>query len=63
MRWVDDAATSAERGKPVVFGGKTKHRVPEKEVAPPECTIPRLLDDAAARFPKVKIIMAHLSHP
>lgn len=31
--------------------------------APLECTIPRLLDDVAARFPKVKIIMAHLSHP
>ncbi len=31
--------------------------------APLEYTIPRLLDDVATRFPKVKIIMAHLSHP
>lgn len=25
--------------------------------------MPRLLDDVATRFPEVKIIMAHLSHP
>lgn len=31
--------------------------------APLECTLPRLLDDVAIRFPKVKIIMAHLGHP
>ena len=31
--------------------------------APLECTLPRHLDDVAARFPDVKIIMAHLSHP
>jgi hypothetical protein len=31
--------------------------------APLECTLPRLLDDVATRFPEVKIIMAHLSHP
>ncbi len=31
--------------------------------APLECTLPRLLDDVAIRFPDVKIIMAHLSHP
>jgi predicted TIM-barrel fold metal-dependent hydrolase len=31
--------------------------------APLECTLPRLLDDVAIRFPEVKIIMAHLSHP
>ncbi len=31
--------------------------------APLDCTLPRHLDDVAARFPKVKIIMAHLSHP
>lgn len=31
--------------------------------APLECTIPRLLDDVAIRFPDVRIIMAHLSHP
>lgn len=31
--------------------------------APLECTLPRHLDVVAARFPDVKIIMAHLSHP
>jgi predicted TIM-barrel fold metal-dependent hydrolase len=31
--------------------------------APLDCTLPRLLDDVAIRFPNVKIIMAHLSHP
>ena len=31
--------------------------------APLECTLPRLLDDVAIRFPDVKMIMAHLSHP
>jgi predicted TIM-barrel fold metal-dependent hydrolase len=31
--------------------------------APLECTLPRLLDDVATRFPEVKIILAHLSHP
>jgi len=31
--------------------------------APLECTLPRLIDDVAIRFPNVKIIMAHLSHP
>jgi uncharacterized protein len=31
--------------------------------APLDCTIPRHLDDVAIRFPQVKIIMAHLSHP
>jgi predicted TIM-barrel fold metal-dependent hydrolase len=31
--------------------------------APLECTLPRHLDDVAIRFPDVKIIMAHLSHP
>ena len=31
--------------------------------APLECTLPRLLDDVAIRFPNVKIILAHLSHP
>jgi predicted TIM-barrel fold metal-dependent hydrolase len=28
-----------------------------------DCTVPRLLDDVATRYPDVKIIMAHLSHP
>jgi len=31
--------------------------------APLECTLPRLVDDVAIRFPDVKIIMAHLGHP
>ena len=31
--------------------------------APLDCTVPRLLDDVATRFPDLKIIMAHLSHP
>jgi predicted TIM-barrel fold metal-dependent hydrolase len=31
--------------------------------APLDCTVPRLLDDVATRFPDMKIIMAHLSHP
>lgn len=31
--------------------------------APLECTLPRHLDDVAIRYPDVKIIMAHLSHP
>ena len=31
--------------------------------APLENTIPRLIDDVAIRYPDVKIIMAHLSHP
>ncbi len=31
--------------------------------APLECTLPRRLDVVAARFPEVKIIMAHLGHP
>jgi predicted TIM-barrel fold metal-dependent hydrolase len=31
--------------------------------APLECTLPRHLDVVAARWPNVKIIMAHLGHP
>jgi predicted TIM-barrel fold metal-dependent hydrolase len=31
--------------------------------APLECTLPRWIDNVAIRFPNVKIIMAHLSHP
>jgi predicted TIM-barrel fold metal-dependent hydrolase len=31
--------------------------------APLECTLPRHLDAVAIRFPEVRIIMAHLSHP
>lgn len=31
--------------------------------APLECTLPRLLDNVAIRFPNVKIVLAHLGHP
>ncbi|MEX2262245.1 MAG: amidohydrolase family protein [Bryobacteraceae bacterium] len=31
--------------------------------APLNCTLPRLLDDVATRYPDVKMILAHLSHP
>ena len=31
--------------------------------APLECTFPRLLDRVAMRFPEVRMILAHLSHP
>ena len=31
--------------------------------APLDCTLPRLVDDVAIRFPEVRIILAHLSHP
>jgi uncharacterized protein len=31
--------------------------------APLECTLPRLLDEVAIRYPEVKIVLAHLSHP
>ena len=48
-----------------------KHRLPVLlhtgttfiDKAPLDCTLPRLIDDVAIRFPKVKIVMAHLSHP
>jgi predicted TIM-barrel fold metal-dependent hydrolase len=31
--------------------------------APLECTLPRLLDNVANRFPDVKMVLAHLGHP
>ncbi len=31
--------------------------------APLECTLPRHIDSVATRFPDVKIVLAHLSHP
>ena len=31
--------------------------------APLECTLPRHIDRVAARFPEVRIVMAHLGHP
>lgn len=33
------------------------------DAAPLDCTLPRLLDEVAIRFPDVKIVMAHLGHP
>jgi len=49
----------------------TKHRLPVLlhtgttfvAQAPLDCTLPRLIDRVAIRFPEIKIIMAHLSHP
>lgn len=49
----------------------TKHRLPVLlhtgttfiDKAPLECTLPRLLDNVATRFPEVKMILAHLGHP
>jgi predicted TIM-barrel fold metal-dependent hydrolase len=31
--------------------------------APLDCTLPRLADDVAIRFPEVRMILAHLGHP
>jgi predicted TIM-barrel fold metal-dependent hydrolase len=31
--------------------------------APLACTLPRLLDDVAIRYPDVKLVLAHLGHP
>jgi predicted TIM-barrel fold metal-dependent hydrolase len=31
--------------------------------APLDCTLPRWIDDVAIRFPELRMIMAHLSHP
>jgi len=31
--------------------------------APLDCTLPRLLDDVGARFPEVRMVLAHLGHP
>ncbi len=49
----------------------TKHKLPVLlhtgttfvSQAPLDCTLPRLLDDVATRFPEVRIVLAHLSHP
>lgn len=49
----------------------TKHHLPVLlhtgttfiDKAPLECTLPRLLDDVAARWPEVRLILAHLAHP
>jgi predicted TIM-barrel fold metal-dependent hydrolase len=49
----------------------TRHRLPVLlhtgttfvSQAPLDCTLPRLLDRVAIRFPEVVIVMAHLGHP
>lgn len=49
----------------------TQHRLPVLlhtgttfvSQAPLDCTLPRLLDDVTTRFPDVRMILAHLSHP
>jgi len=49
----------------------TQHRLPVLlhtgttfvSQAPLDCTLPRLIDRVAIRFPEVKIILAHLGHP
>lgn len=49
----------------------TRHRLPVLlhtgttfvSQAPLDCTLPRLIDRVAIRFPDVKVVMAHLSHP
>ncbi len=49
----------------------TRHRLPVLlhtgttfiSQAPLDCTLPRLLDDVAIRFPEVRMILAHISHP
>jgi uncharacterized protein len=57
---LDDLWTYASKnGLPVLLHTGTTF----VDKAPLECTLPRLLDDVAIRFPKVKIILAHLGHP
>ena len=54
-----------------LWGYATKNRLPVLlhtgttfvAQAPLDCTLPRHIDRVAMRFPEVKIIMAHLSHP
>lgn len=50
---------AAKHGLPVLLHTGTTFMTK----APLECTLPRLIDDVAIRFPDVKIIMAHLGHP
>jgi predicted TIM-barrel fold metal-dependent hydrolase len=52
-------AYATSRGLPVLLHTGTTFIAQ----APLECTLPRHLDDVAIRYPDVKIIMAHLSHP
>lgn len=59
-RELDDLWTYATKhGLPVLLHTGTTFI----DKAPLDCTLPRLLDDVAIRFPDVRIIMAHLSHP
>lgn len=50
---------AAKQGLPVLLHTGTTF----VSQAPLACTLPRLLDDVATRFPEVRIILAHLSHP
>ena len=50
---------AGERGLPVLLHTGTTFIAQ----APLECTLPRHVDNVAANFPDVKIIMAHLGHP
>jgi predicted TIM-barrel fold metal-dependent hydrolase len=50
---------ATEHGLPVLLHTGTTF----VDAAPLDCTVPRLIDDVAIRFPDVKIIMAHLGHP
>src|SRR5436190_1898366 len=54
-----------------LWGYATRHRLPVLlhtgttfvSQAPLDCTLPRLLDRVAIRFPDVTLILAHLGHP
>lgn len=50
---------ATDRGLPVLLHTGTAFVAQ----APLDCTLPRLVDRVAMKFPDVKIIMAHLSHP
>ena len=50
---------SAKHGLPVLLHTGTTF----VSQAPLDCTLPRLLDDVATRYPEVRMILAHLSHP
>lgn len=50
---------ASEHGLPVLLHTGTTF----VSQAPLDCTLPRFLDDVATRFPEVRMILAHLSHP
>lgn len=59
-RAFDDLWTYATKhGLPVLLHTGTTF----VSAAPLRCTLPRLLDEVAIRFPDVKIILAHIGHP